>query len=104
MKHRPETNSHHIIWKSLANEYNVEMPENRIRLNTLRHDALHKLFGVLLTPREQLLEMRYIYESVLSTTAKQLFSELLALKDKDFYIEWMVKNGKRERGWYSQEE
>ena len=104
MKKRPETNSHHIIWKALANEYNVEMPENRIRLNTLRHDALHTVFGVLLTPREPLLEMRYVFDSILSTTAKQLFWELLGMKDKDFYIDGIVKNGKRERGWYSQEE
>lgn len=88
-----KTNRHHLIWKSLADEYNVHVPENIIRMNVCRHDALHALFGVLLTPKEQLMELRSLYDSVLSNIAKQLFDELLSLDD-DIYINSVRKNGK----------
>lgn len=87
------TNRHHLIWKSLKEEYNVFVPENVLRMNVRRHDALHALFGVLLTPKEQLMELRSIYDTILSDTAKQLFDELLSLND-DLYIDDVRKNGK----------
>ena len=95
MKRRPETNVHHIISQNLRDEYRVDMEENKIRMSIIRHDALHKLFGMLHQPKEQLMELRAIYDWVLSSTAKQLFSELLALPDDKFFIDWMVKHGKR---------
>lgn len=94
MKRRPQENNHHLIGKSLVNEYRIDMKENIIRMNIERHNALHKLFWCLLTPKEQLKELSYLYESVLSDTARDLFTELLALSDKEFYIEWIVRNGK----------
>lgn len=97
MRKRPQTNNHHLLWHSLANEYNVSMQENMVRMNIERHNALHKLFWCLLTPKEQMMELRALYDWVLSSTAKQLFSELLALSDKEFYIDWMVKDGKHRK-------
>lgn len=92
---RPQENNHHIIWKSLVNEYRIDMPENQLKMSVFRHEALHKLFWVLLTPREQLKEMYYIYESVLSDTSKAIFKELLSKPDEEFYIKWIVrKNGR----------
>jgi hypothetical protein len=94
MKKRPQENNHHLIWKSLVNEYRIDMKENQVRMNIERHNALHKLFWCLLTPKEQLKELNYLYDSVLSDTARELFRELLSLSDKEFYIDWMVRNGK----------
>lgn len=90
----PQENNHHLIWKSLVNEYRIDMKENQVRMNIERHNALHKLFWCLLTPKEQLKELSHLYDSVLSDTAKQLFKELLSLNDKEFYIDWIVRNGK----------
>ena len=70
------------------------MDENQVTMNMFRHEALHKLFWVLLTPKEQMKEMYHIYSSVLSGTAKKLYCELLKLPDEEFYIEWIVRNGK----------
>lgn len=83
-------NTHHLIWQSLVGEYNVHIDENRVRMNMCRHNALHALFWVLLTPKEQLMELRQLYNTILSDTAKQLFDELLSLWD-NIYIDKAVK-------------
>ena len=62
-------------------------------MDTCRHNALHALFWMLLTPKEQLMELRCLYDRVLSDTAKQLFDELLAL-DNNIYIDKINKHGK----------
>lgn len=90
-------NKHHILGKSLVREYNVNIKENIHRMSVEKHNALHKLFWCLLTPKEQMREMYYIYESVLSNTAKELFDELVQLDDKDFYLSDLVKNGKHSK-------
>ena len=89
----PQTNRHHLIWKSLVDEYNVHIPENKIRMDVCRHNALHALFWMLLTPKEQLMEFRALYDRILSNTAKELFDELLALDD-NLYIDKVRKDGK----------
>jgi len=78
----------------LANEYNVFDEKNVIRMDTVRHDSLHSLFGVLLTPKEQLMELRALYDTILDSTSKKLFDELLALPDQQFYIQDLLKTGK----------
>ena len=94
---KDQTNVHHLIAKSYEDEYNVHEEENKIRMNMIRHNALHSLFWVLLSPKEQLLELRNLYDTILNDTSKQLFDELLSLEDKDFYLPKLVKNGKRKR-------
>lgn len=47
---------------------------------------------MLLTPKEQLLELRHLYDTVLNDTARKLFDELLALDDIDFYNRDVLKN------------
>lgn len=97
-KHRPSENVHHIISQCLRSEYNVDVEQNKLKMNIKRHDALHALYNCLHTPKEQLLESYYLYESVLSKQAKDLFRALLNLDDKDFYIKevlrWQKKNHK----------
>lgn len=93
------TNRHHLIGKSLKDEYNVFIPENVIRMNVHRHEALHNLFWALLTPKEQLMELRKTYDTILSDTAKQLFDELLNLND-DIYIDKANKHGKGNQSMY----
>jgi len=97
MSKRPATNIHHLTSQCLRDEYNVDIEENKLRMNIKRHEALHALFNCLHTPKEQLMELYYIYESVLNKTARDLFKELLRLEDGDFYIPELLKNGKRKK-------
>jgi len=90
-KHRASENIHHLVSQCLRSEYKVDIEENKLKMNIKRHDALHALFSCLHTPKEQTMEMYYIYESILSNAAKQLFKELLALEDKDFYINKLLR-------------
>jgi len=91
MKHKHTENVHHIISQCLKDEYKIDIQENKLQMNIHRHNALHVLFSCLHTPKEQLLEMYYLYESVLNDTAKELFKELLKLEDKDFYIKEVLR-------------
>jgi len=86
---------HHLIGKSLKNEYNVHADCNRIRMDEHRHNALHALFGVLLAPKEQTREFSYILESILSDEAKALFSTLSNMSDSQFYRKEVLKNYKK---------
>jgi len=47
-------NKHHLIGQSLEREYRVDMPENILTMQIIKHNALHSLFGMLLAPQEQL--------------------------------------------------
>lgn len=85
-------NVHHLIWKHCQDQYKVEAECNKIKMNMCRHNALHALFWMLLTPKEQLLELRHLYDTVLNDTARELFDELLALDDIDFYQRDVLKN------------
>ena len=88
---RPATNVHHLTSQCLRDEYNVDIEQNKLRMNIKRHDALHALFNCLHTPKEQLKELYYIYENVLNKTARDLFRELLKLEDDEFYIPELLK-------------
>lgn len=92
-----QTNIHHLIAKSYQDEYNVHDEDNKIRMSIVKHNALHSLFWMLLSPKEQLKEMRCLYDTVLNDTAKKLFDELLSLDDSNFYLPKLVKNGKRKK-------
>lgn len=94
---KDQTNVHHLIAKSYEQEYNVHEEENKIRMNMIRHNALHSLFWMLLSPKEQTLEIFHLFEPVLWNSAKELFKALLSLEDKDFYLPKLVKNGKGKR-------
>lgn len=97
MKSKRQTNIHHIVSQCMKWEYNTDKKENKLELSVVRHAALHTLFGCLHTPKEQLKELYCIYESILSDTAKELFSELMRLNDYDFYIDWLKKWTKKQR-------
>ena len=61
MKKSPQVNTHHIISQNLRDEYRVDVDENKIKMNVHRHNALHALFGMLHTPKEQLMELQCLY-------------------------------------------
>lgn len=88
-------NRHHLLWVSNREQYNVHTPENIILMERHRHDALHALYGVLNTPKEQMKEARCLYDTILSDTAKQLFDQLLSLSDSDFYISSVLKKWRK---------
>jgi len=46
---------------------------------------------MLLEPREQLRELKCIYNTILSDHAKELFDELLSLDKDEFYIKKIIK-------------
>ena len=90
-KRQSQTSRHHIIGKSLHQEFKVHLPENVLTMNKCRHNALHALFGMLLEPREQLRELKCLYDTILSDHAKELLDELLSLDKDEFYIKKIVK-------------
>ena len=69
-------------------------------MDEYRHNALHALFGVLLTPKEQTREFSYILESVLSDKAKLLFSTLSNMSDREFYRPEVLKGKARKNNFY----
>ena len=67
---------------------------NRRNITTMvhkQHVALHQLFRNLTTPKEQLLMIKELYNTVLSDHAKELFETLTNINDKDFYAHGIVK-------------
>lgn len=84
-------NLHHKIWQCNRQRANINDDRNKMIIDKSRHNWLNALFQCLQSPHEQLWYLRGMYDSVLSDTAKQLFDELLSLKEWDFYAEWLVK-------------
>lgn len=91
MRRERRENRHHLIGKSLKDEYNVHEDCNKIKMDEHRHNALHALFGLLLTPKEQLKELECLYDTILSNTAKTLFLELINMRDDQFYNPKLLK-------------
>lgn len=84
-------NRHHLIWKSLKDEYNVHEDCNKITMDECRHNALHALFGVLLTPKEQQMELSCIFDTVVSEKVKEIYATLNAMSDAEFYNPKVLK-------------
>ena len=84
-------NRHHLIGKSLKNEYNVHEDCNKITMDEHRHNALHALFGLLLTPKEQQMELSCIFDTVVSDKVKEIYAILNTMSDQEFYNTKVLK-------------
>jgi len=89
---RSKFNCHHIIGKKNRAKFNTELPQNKIIVEKIRHDALNTLMRDNQDPRGQLdvlIDERW--ESVLWDRAKELFEALRALPNNEFYKKELVK-------------
>jgi len=86
-----EYNIHHILSRQLKNEYNTEIPQNKMRIKVRRHIWLNQLFWDKQTPHQQLDAMVQIRYPVLSNQVKLKLLEVLNTPLKEFYIEDLYK-------------
>lgn len=91
-----DKNLHHIIGQVNRDNFNVDLPINKIIVEVTKHNALNCLMNCSQDPKWQL---RVMVEkrrgNVLSDTAKELLDELLSLPDTEFYLPDLVKKKKK---------
>ena len=94
-------NIHHILWKGWWHnrEYNVNIPENKLKINAIRHQCINDLFWALQTPHEQLRFMYDIRKSILSERTKKDILDILSREKTDFYIDDLYKRCKQKKKW-----
>lgn len=84
---RNKKNLHHIVWQCNRWYLNVDIPENKIIVDIIKHDALNCLVWSHQSPKEQL---DILYHSwwfnVLSQRVRSQLEKILNLSDEDFYI------------------
>ena len=80
-----EYDTHHKIGQCNRSRANVNNENNKMAIKKNVHHALNTLFNMNQSPHEQLIQLRSMYDSVLSDVAKQLFDDLLDLDKQNFY-------------------
>ena len=80
-----EYDTHHKIGQCNRSRANVNHEDNKMAIKKNVHHALNTLFTMNQSPHEQLIQLRSMYDSVLSDVAKQLFDDLLELDKQNFY-------------------
>jgi len=88
---RKEYDTHHKIGQCNRNWANVNNEDNKMIIKKNVHHALNTLFTMNQSPLEQLQQLRGMYDSVLSDTAKAIFDDLLELPREYFYKKGLVK-------------
>lgn len=88
---RKEYDTHHKIWQCNRSWANVNNEDNKMIIKKNVHHALNTLFTMNQSPLEQLQQLRGMYDSVLSDTAKAIFDDLLELPREYFYKKGLVK-------------
>lgn len=91
MDNQNKYNIHHIVWQCNESRCNVDCKDNLVLFNKIKHDWLNRLFQTLQSPHEQLWYLRWLYNTVLSETAKNLYDELLSLDKKQFYKKRLLR-------------
>lgn len=82
-----EQSKHHLIQRCEKNDYNVHDKRNVKKMIHKQHVALHQLFRNLTTPKDQLVYLRDLYDTVLSPYTKQLFDDLINMPEDFFYAQ-----------------
>ena len=86
------TDIHHIMGQCNKHLYNVNIDENKIRMDRRKHVALNNFFGNKQNPREQLKDVFEIVKSVLTPwVRRELYTILYETDDEMFYIEELLK-------------
>jgi len=88
---KKDTDTHHKIWQCNRDWANVQHEDNKMAIKKNVHHAINTLFTMNQSPLEQLWQLRAMYDSVLSDTAKAIFDDLLDLPREYFYKKQLVK-------------
>lgn len=95
---RTATDLHHIMWRCNKHLYNVNIDENKIRMERREHIALNNYFRDKQNPREQL---KKVFETVKQVLApwvrRELYTILYEADDEMFYISELLKWKKKKK-------
>ena len=92
------TDLHHIMWQCNKHLYNVNIDENKIRMERREHVALNNYFRDKQNPREQLKKVYETVKSVLSEwVRRELYTILYEADDDMFYIPELLKWKKKKK-------
>lgn len=88
---KKDLNKHHMIWKQHRYLYNISDTRNIVRIDVIRHVALHNLFHTLNTPHEQFEYITWLRRPIQSKIIKELTDEINNTPIKKRYDDWLVK-------------
>ena len=92
------TDLHHIMWQCNKHLYNVNIDENKIRMERREHVALNNYFRDKQNPREQLKKVFETVKTVLSPwVRRELYTILYEADDEMFYIPELLKWKKKKQ-------
>lgn len=95
---KTETDIHHIMWQCNKHLYNVNINENKIKMERREHIALNNYFGNKQNPREQMQKVFETIKNVLSPgVRRELYTILYEADDEMFYIPELLKNKKKKK-------
>lgn len=90
------TDIHHIMWKCNRHIYNINIEQNKIKMERREHVALNNYFKDKQNPREQLKQVFETVKNVLSDgVRKELYTILYIADDDMFYIPELLKKKKK---------
>lgn len=92
------TDLHHIMGQCNKHLYNVNIDENKIRMERREHIALNNYFRDKQNPREQLKKVFETVKTVLSPwVRRELYTILYEANDDIFYIPELLKCKKKKQ-------
>ena len=92
------TDLHHIMGQCNKHLYNVNIDENKIRMERREHIALNNYFRDKQNPREQLKKVFETVKTVLSPwVRRELYTILYEADDEMFYIPELLKWKKKKK-------
>lgn len=92
------TDLHHIMGQCNKHLYNVNIDENKIRMERREHIALNNYFRDKQNPREQLKKVYETVKTVLSPwVRRELYTILYEADDEMFYIPELLKWKKKKK-------
>ena len=92
------TDLHHIMGQCNKHLYNVNIEQNKIRMERREHVALNNYFRDKQNPREQLKKVYETVKTVLSPwVRKELYTILYEADDEMFYIPELLKEWKKKK-------
>lgn len=93
---KTSTDLHHIMGRCNKHLYNVNIDQNKIRMERREHVALNNYFKDKQNPREQLKKVFETVKSVLSAwVRRELYTILYEADDEMFYIPELLKCKKK---------
>lgn len=99
------TDLHHIIGRCNRHLYNVNIDQNKIRMERRKHIALNNFFWADQNPRDQLKDVFEIVKNVLTPwVRRELYTILYDTDDSMFYIPELLKWKKKKKDTNTQTE